>query len=314
MIINGQAVKGATRLANHLLKEENEQVKILEISGTTSNDNLHDALRDMEALGQLTRSQTGKVLYHANIDPRKDEILTAEQYIKSADRLMEELGFEGQPRAIVQHTKKGRQHAHLVVQLTDLEKGKLKKISNNYYKHKEVARELEHEFQLEQTSERKTGKSYSQSHAQQAQKLHKSVRDYRTDIRLAYDLSKTGKEFNDKLLEKGLVLAQGKRLVVLDREGSPQSLTRQLKDMAQAKQVKEKLGDIISELPSIDDAQKSIREQKVKDNSDNLDRSAARYERLKKEFSNTQAFDDLQESAEKRRQYYKKRFDQERGY
>jgi len=254
MIINGQAVKGAKRLAHHLMKPENEKVSILEISGTASNDNLKGALMDMEALGRLTQSRTGKVLYHANINPQAHEVLSREDYIRSADRLMNELGFEGQPRAVVMHVKQGRQHAHLVVQLTDLDSGKLRPISNNYYKHRTVAKDLEKELRLDRSPRRKSGKSFEQKEAQQAKKLKVDVSHLRTVVTLAYETAKQGKDFLRNLKQSAIELAKGKRLVLVDERGGIHSLTRTLKATAKAKDIKDKLKDVIPDLPSPEEA------------------------------------------------------------
>lgn len=309
MVINGQAVKGAKRLANHLMKDENEKVSILEISGTVANDNLHFALRDMEDIGKLTKTQSGKVLYHANINPRKNEALTPEQYIKACDTLMEKLGFEGQPRAIVMHQKQGRQHAHLVVQLTDIEKGKLKTISNNYYKHKEVSRSLEKEFELAKTHEKKTGRSYSQSEAQQIGKTGRKVKTFKNVIRACYEYSKDGKEFAQKLANHALYLAKGKRLVVIDSLGQAQSLTRQLKYFDTAKKVKEKLSDIEKQLPNAEELQTNIRSYH---SEKQLEKTADKYVVLRKQQISRYDLNQVQEGMLDRLKYFKNDRDRER--
>ncbi|MFY0599306.1 MAG: relaxase/mobilization nuclease domain-containing protein [Cyclobacteriaceae bacterium] len=308
MIINGQAVKGATRLANHLMKQENEHVEVLEVLGT-ANENLYEALRDMEAVGAMTQSQTGKVLYHANIDPRQKETLTKEQYIKASDTLMNELGFTGQPRAIVMHVKGGRQHAHLVVQLTDTEKGKLKQVSNNYYKHKDVAKQLEREFQLEKAPRDKTGKSYNQKEAQQAKRLDKTVRQQRLIVRDCFDRAKDGKDFDFNLRKKEMMLAKGKRIVVLDKHGNAQSLNRQLNPYIKSKQVKEKIKDIVQDLPDIDTAQQYIRQEKTRKE---LEKSQQSMEANRKAFSQFKDMEERQRQFNERLQFYKDKFRQER--
>ena len=308
MVINGQAVKGANRLAHHLTKDENEIVEVLEISGV-SNDNLREAFRDMEAVGAMTQTQSGRVLYHANIDPRKNEILTDKEYLMAADLLMQRLGFEGQPRAIVKHVKEGRQHAHLVVQLTDVEKGKLLSISNNFYKHKEVSRELEIMLDLEKTKERKSGKSYSQKEAQQAKKLGMTAKEYRTFLRGRFLMSKSGKEFRDRLALEGFSLAQGKRVVVLDKLGNPQSLSRQLGKHANEKKVREKLQDIKHELPSIEDAQLIIRSSNSREN---LKGSQSKMMAQKRAFKKGQELDKKQDQFDRRLAHYKTQFKPEK--
>ncbi len=304
MIINGQAVKGGNRLANHLLKQENEQVQVLEISGVAANDNLHEALKDMEAVGALTQSQTGKVLYHANINPKANERLTPEQYIKASDHLMKELGFQGQPRAIVMHQKQGRQHAHLVVQLTDIEQQKLKPISNNYYKHRTVARELEQSLELEKSPRKYTGKSYSQSEAQQAKKHGKPIGFLRQDIQDAFVLSKNGKEFTQRLAKKNLTLAKGRRLVLIDRYGNAQSLTRQLKEIANSKLIEKKLKDVLERLPGASVVQHEVREFI---NEHKLEGRKGDFDAKKKNYIRPQEFDMVQDDFEERLDYYKQR-------
>lgn len=312
MVINGQAVKGAKRLANHLMKDENEKVSVLEITGTAVNDNLHEALRDMEALGRLTKSQTGKVLYHANINPRAKEQLTPEQYIEAADKLMEKLGFKGQPRAIVLHEKKGRQHAHLVVQLTDVEKAKLRPISNNYYKHKEVARELEKSLKLERTAEKKTGRSYSQAEAQQAKKKNERVINHRSVVQGLYLTSEDGRHFQYQLRKNGLELAKGKRLVIVDNRGQIQSLTRALKPLVNAKHVKEKLKDIIKDIPSVEKAQSRAKEKHLDRNQEQLKGSQEKMNYQHQVFKSKKDFMTVQDRFEYNLYKYKKRKRQER--
>ncbi len=302
MVINGQAVKGAKRLANHLMKNENEKVSILEISGTAVNDNLHEALRDMESIGKLTKSRSGKVLYHANINPRKNEVLTPDQYQKACDTLMEKLGMQGQPRAIVMHQKQGRQHAHLVVQLTDLDKGKLKRISNNYYKHKEVARSLEKEFELARTHEEKTGRSYTQSEAQQAQKTGQTARLNKSVIRSCYEYSKDGKDFAMKLSEYDLYLAQGKRLVIIDKLGNAQSLTRQLRHFDSAYNVKQKVKDVEDFLPNAEQLQKNIRSYH---SQKKLEQTANKYDLQRNQQKQKFVMNLVQDSMITRLEYYK---------
>ncbi|MEQ9261902.1 MAG: hypothetical protein RLP14_01940 [Owenweeksia sp.] len=75
--------------------------------------------------------------------------------------------------------KNGRQHAHLVVQLTDTATGTVKQLRNNYYKQSALARDLERDFQLEPTPQRKTGKSYDMQEAQQIKKQGRGVKEYR---------------------------------------------------------------------------------------------------------------------------------------
>lgn len=277
MMINGQAVKGAARLSTHLLKPENERIQIIEVQGadaTPSPAALKQAMTDMELMGKMTQSQTGRVLYHANIDPMGHERLTPEQYKMAADRLMEKLGLQDQPRIIVEHIKKGRQHAHVVVQLTDTETGTVKQLSNNYYKQTAVAKELEKTLQLEQAPRAKTGRSYDQKDHQQAKRRGQDMNAYREMVQNAYLQSINGRQFAGHLKKQGYHLAKGTRrsLVIVDPNGSPRSASRDLKPIAKAKEIKAKCADITPHLPEVPTVQKQIKhlageKKKERDNS-----------------------------------------------
>ena len=78
MIIKGGSTGGAGRIAAHLLSGENEKVQVKELRGVMTADNLRDALREMETAAKCTAAR--KPLYHASINPRVGENLSAEQW------------------------------------------------------------------------------------------------------------------------------------------------------------------------------------------------------------------------------------------
>ena len=47
--------------------------------------------------------------------------MTPEQWQRAVDVLDKELGLEGQPRAVVMHEKRGREHIHVVWARTDID-------------------------------------------------------------------------------------------------------------------------------------------------------------------------------------------------
>ena len=91
-------------------------------------------------------AQTEKSLYHASINTRASERMTDEQRIRAIDVLEEKLGLTGQPRTVVVHEKKGREHTHVVWSRIDVEHMRAIPDSHNYRKHEEAARQLEREF------------------------------------------------------------------------------------------------------------------------------------------------------------------------
>jgi len=118
MIIKGGSRSGPEQLAKHLQRRDtNENVDILELQSLAPN--LNEALRDWQTLSEGTLGTKG--LYHVNIDPAKEYVMTPEQWQRCVEVLEKELGFEGQPRAVVMHEKNGRQHIHVVWARTDID-------------------------------------------------------------------------------------------------------------------------------------------------------------------------------------------------
>ncbi|HEX3983910.1 MAG TPA: relaxase/mobilization nuclease domain-containing protein, partial [Acidisoma sp.] len=144
MVIKGGARGDGAGLAAHLLRmDTNERAEVLELRGVAAAD-LDGGLREMEAVASGTRCK--RPLYHASINTDPGEHLTDEQRAMAIDRLEAKLGLTGQPRAVVEHVKEGREHVHVVWSRIDLDHMRAIPDSHNYRKHEEAARELEREF------------------------------------------------------------------------------------------------------------------------------------------------------------------------
>ena len=128
MIIKGKSRAGPSQLARHLGRADtNERIEILQLdsAGTTA-----DAFRDWQTYTLATKGTLG--LYHANIDPDAKYEMSRDQWLRAVEVLEEELGLQGQPRAIVMHEKNGREHIHVVWSRTDMGTMKLRSDSMNY--------------------------------------------------------------------------------------------------------------------------------------------------------------------------------------
>src|SRR5580704_10542889 len=144
MIIKGTSCAGARRIFIHLTRvDTNERVEVRELRGVVADD-LRGALQEMEAVGAGAR--TTKIFYHASINTLAVERMTDEQRAHAIDRLEAEMGLTGQPRVVVVHDKKDREHCHIVWSRIDLDRMAAISDSHNYRKHEEVARGLEREF------------------------------------------------------------------------------------------------------------------------------------------------------------------------
>ncbi|WP_022695875.1 relaxase/mobilization nuclease domain-containing protein [Ponticaulis koreensis] len=254
MILKGSQRGGATDLANHLMKDENDHVLVHEVSGFAS-DNLHDAFKEADALSRGTRCK--QFLFSLSINPPPDRNLTTEQFIAAIDKAEAKLGLTGQPRAIVFHEKLtaqnverdtvNRRHAHAVWSRIDTGEMKAIRLSHTKIKLLEVSRELHivHGIKMPDglaDRSKSDTKAFTFAEWQQAQRFGKDPRDRKAAIQDAWAISDNKEAFTHALKERGYVLAKGDKrgFVVLDRDMEVHSLARQIG--IKAKDVKARLG------------------------------------------------------------------------
>ena len=249
MIIKGNSRGSPAALAGHLLSaEHNETAELVELDGVAAGD-LRGALIEMDA--RAAGSRCTRTLYHASINMAPDEALTPDQWREAVDRLGAELGFEGQPRAVVRHVKDGREHVHIVWSRYDLDHDRAIPDSHNYAAHERVSRALEREFGHERVqgvhvdADRSQARPVAElSHAewQQAERTGIDARHAKQEITAAWRESADGPAFVQALAERGYVLARGDRrdCVVIDEAGGLHSLRRRL-DGVKAPEITAKL-------------------------------------------------------------------------
>jgi hypothetical protein len=268
MIIKGKAVGGAARLAVHLSRADtNESVKVEELRDVAAQD-LRGALLEMEALGAGTR--TTKPLYHASINTPIHERLTDEQRAHAIERLEKELGLTGQPRAVVIHEKKDREHIHIVWGRIDLEHMRAISDSHNYRKHEEVSRELEREFgharvqgaHAEREDTPRPKRTPSHAEMLQAERTGISPQQVTDQVTALWRSTDNGQSFAAALSDAGYVLARGDRrdFVIIDPMGGTHSLARRVEG-ARVKDIRERMADFDpGQLPSVAEAKAIQRE------------------------------------------------------
>jgi hypothetical protein len=244
MIIKGGSRAGPEQLAKHLQRrDKNEMVDILELQSPAPN--LDEALRDWQTLSEGTRGTKG--LYHVNIDPAKEYVMSLEQWQRCVDVLEKELGFEGQPRAVVMHQKQGRQHLHVVWARTDIDTMTLRSDSLNYPAHERASKALELEFGHELVPGKHAKRDREKqpefpnaavNHAewQQAERTGINPADRKDQITALKQASDSPQAFMAALEEQGYILARGDRrdFVLVDEAGEVYSLTRQIRGMKAA--------------------------------------------------------------------------------
>ncbi len=267
MVIKGSARGGPAKLALHLERTDtNEKMRVAEMRGVAAKD-LNGALREMDALGAALN--THRTLYHASINTRGDERMTPEQKAVAIDRLEERLGLTGQPRVVVEHTKKDRDHIHIVWSRTDLEHMRAIRCDHNYRTHEQVARDLEREFgharvqgaHVERDGKARPARTPGHDEMQQAERTGLSPREAKEWITGLWRATDSGKAFKAAIEGQGWALARGDRrdFVLIDRTGQVHSLARRVEG-ATAADIRSRMTDVDRDsLPGVTAAQKIAR-------------------------------------------------------
>jgi hypothetical protein len=239
MIQRGRSVKGAAKIAAHLLNEEdNENVEVYEIRGTIAND-LHGAMSEMEA-AYLHSTKGELAFYGLVINP--DEPLTREQFLETIERDEVALGLEGQQRIIVFHQKENvdgiiSEHCHALWSRLDINECKSINISHDRMKLQSVTRSIAADYNLKlpdgyQNDERTTKEL---SHYDRVLKNQTGISKAER-MRVVTDIwrgSDTAKAFVAGLDQSGYTLSQGRRgYALVDVFGGVGTVQRLINDRA----------------------------------------------------------------------------------
>jgi len=252
MIINGGSRSNGEFFAKHLTNgENNERVTLCEMRNLIATS-IPDAFREMEAVALATFCKN--YFYHANINPRQDELLTAEQWQIAVDTLERHLGLTGTSRFVVEHFKAARTHRHVIWSRIDVNVMRAVPMTDDYEKHQRVSRELEKAFGLKPersvfgndrvagerpTRRPKTWESF------RGQKSGLDVRQLTKTITGLYLSSSSGAEFAKHLARNGCALVKGNRsdFCIRDSAGHLHSLLRRIEGVT-AGQLREFMKDI----------------------------------------------------------------------
>lgn len=99
---------------------------------------------------QATKAE--KTMMHISLNPHPEDRLSEAQYVQIAHEYMEKMGFADMPYLVVKHEDIDRHHIHIVA-LRVRPDGSAIDSKNNYYRSKEITRELEKKYGLH-TAER----------------------------------------------------------------------------------------------------------------------------------------------------------------
>lgn len=149
----GKSIYGA--LAYNAEKINKEKGRVLDTNKIyndgSGNINIHRAFEDFKRwMPQSTKAE--KTMIHISLNPHPDDRLSEMQYTQLAHEYMEKMGFAEMPYIIVKHADIERHHIHIVA-LRVRPDGSCISDRNNFYRSKEVTRELEKKYGLH-TAER----------------------------------------------------------------------------------------------------------------------------------------------------------------
>jgi len=231
VIIKASQRAGAKQLAQHLMNaRDNEHVELHELRGFAADD-LRGALQEARAVSRGTRCR--QYLFSASLNPPEDAQVPRRTFDEGIARVEKELGLTGQPRAVVFHEKDGRRHAHVVWSRIDPER--MTAINMAHYKTKlrGVSRDLflENGWQLPrglQDRRQRDPLTFTRAEWQQARRAKVEPKALKAMFRECWTASRSAKEFQAALEQRGFYLARGDRRghVAVDIHGEAYALSR----------------------------------------------------------------------------------------
>ena len=90
-------------------------------------------------------TRTEKPMAHISLNPHPEDRLSEDEYTQLAHEYMEKMGFGDMPYVIVKHEDINRHHIHIVA-LRVRPDGTCVSDKNNFYRSKEITRELEKKY------------------------------------------------------------------------------------------------------------------------------------------------------------------------
>ncbi len=265
MILHGNARGGASDLARHLLRDdENDHVHVLQVQGFAS-DEVADAFQEIQAIASGTRCK--KYLFSLSLSPPESAGVSEEQFYDAIDRAEVALGLTGQPRVVVLHEKGDNRdrHAHAVWSRVNADEMKAIPLPFNRMRMKDVSRELfiQHGWEVPRgliNAHERNPLNYTFDQYQQAKRQGKDARAIKTAIQDAWALSDNRASFEHALEGRGFRLAKGDRrgFVAVDSEGEVYSVPKWVG--IKTKAVRERLGKE-TDLPNVEHAKSKIAEQ-----------------------------------------------------
>ena len=118
----------------------------------TGTVDIHRAMEEFLSMMPV-RSKVEKPVVHISLNPHPDDVLTDTELQDIAREYLEKMGFGNQPYLVFKHEDIDRHHLHIVTVRVD-ENGKSIDTRNNFYRSKQITRELERKYGLHDAERR----------------------------------------------------------------------------------------------------------------------------------------------------------------
>lgn len=118
-------------------------------SGTVD---IHRAMDDFLSF-MPTQSRVEKPVVHISLNPHPEDVLTDTELQDIAREYLEKMGYGNQPYLVFKHEDINRHHLHIVTVRVD-ENGRSIDTRNNFYRSKQITRELEQKYGLHDAERR----------------------------------------------------------------------------------------------------------------------------------------------------------------
>lgn len=261
MILKGSQRGNAAKLATHLMNmQDNEHVSLHELRGFMSEDDLHGALKESEAIAKGTRCQ--QHLFSLSLNPPQDKHVDTATFEAAIELAEQRLGLDGQPRAVVFHEKEGRRHAHAVWSRIDTGTMTAKQLSFTKRRLMDLSQELylQHGWDMPKGIIDRAAKNpltFSRAEWQQAQRTKQDPQIIKAIFKDAWQRSDSPDALKAALEARGYYLAKGDRrgVVAVDYRGEAYALSRW--SGVKAKDVSARFKEVEA-LPSIEEQKQRL--------------------------------------------------------
>ena len=119
----------------------------------TGTVNIHRAFEDFKRW-MPANSKAEKTMMHISLNPHPDDRLSDVDFAQLAHDYMEKMGFGDMPYLVFKHEDIDRHHIHIVALRVDTD-GRCVSDKNNFYRSKDICRDLEKKYNLRSSERQK---------------------------------------------------------------------------------------------------------------------------------------------------------------